>query len=754
MDAEVNTGAETSQHPHILWIGRMIFGRGYRVREVELAQRLIERAGIFALDHSYAFEGQRASIGDKLRLRVDLLRAPTRVIEGGSLTRFSMPVVAATGSVLSRTAAALNERILRRALERFACDRVYLSTPFFFMPPVERDYRLHFDVIDNFHDHWPQNRTGNARREFHQEVLRRADSVSASSLQLCDYVRRLAGREATYIPNAAPLVEMAAVIPEQAHTIRERYGLHSRFVIGFIGNLNMSFYGLERVVQAFVKARRKRPELALLVVGPGGQRALQQCAGEADGVFITGSVMPSEVAPYFHACDAGVHPYDLRPQTHDAMALNVLEFAAAGKPVLANPLREFQRLQLPNVRFTDSDSVADWAAALADPASFAPFDRLALDAAMVDFDWQRSADKLAAVMGVGAPPEAPPAKRPRKPDVVHFQRRPLPDYHSIEKLFNALRLPMLETSDVRVEVCPYVSRAIRPRIRNLRWAKLWSGGVNHITGDVHYLALALPGERTVLTVHDCVSLQRAKGLRRWLLRKLYFEWPVRRARVVTTISQATKDELVRETGCDPARICVVPDCVAAHFTHSPKAFNAERPTVLLIGTLAHKNLERVVEALRPLPCKLHIIGRLTRQQQAMLDGTDWHAEHDLSAAAMAQAYRECDVVGFASLYEGFGMPILEGQATGRVVVTSNLSSMPEVAGDGACLVNPLDVDAIRAGFQRVFSDAGYRDELISRGLRNVQRFSAENVAAMYLQIYHEIEGFNRDPAGLHESGEP
>ena len=754
MDAEVNTGAETSQHPHILWIGRMIFGENLRVREVELGKRIAALTDVFALDHTRALRGMRPSIGDKLRLRVELAKSPHEVLESGRLTRFRMPILASTGAWLSRAAAEINERRVSAAVSRFGCSLVYLSSPFFFMPALTRDHRVHFDVIDNFHDEWPQTRTGRSRRAFHIECMRRADSISASSLEQCDYVRRLTGREAAYVPNGAPLAEARAVSTEQAAAIRARLGIEKRFVIGYIGNHAMPFNGVERIARAFKIAHARRPDLALMIVGPGGQRALNFCDGAKDGVHVDGAVPPDEVTAYFRTADAGAHPHDLIPVTHHAMALNVLEFAAAGKPVLANPLREFQRLRLPNVRFTDGDSVADWAAALSDPASFAPFDRAALDAAMVDFDWQRSADKLAAVMGVGAPPETPPAMRPRKPNVVHFQRRPLPDYHSIEKLFNALRLPMLETCDVRVEVCPYVSRAIRPRIRNLRWAKLWSGGVNHITGDVHYLALALPAERTLLTVHDCVSLQRAKGLRRWLLRKLYFEWPVRRARVVTTISQATKDELVRETGCDPAPIRVVPDCVAAHFTHSPKAFNAERPTVLLIGTLAHKNLERVVEALRPLPCRLHIIGRLTRQQQAMLDGMDWHAEHDLSAAAMAQAYRESDVVGFASLYEGFGMPILEGQATGRVVVTSNLSSMPEVAGDGACLVNPLDVEAIRAGFQRVFSDASYRDELISRGQRNVQRFSAENVAAMYLQIYHEIEGFNRDPAGLHESGEP
>ena len=723
----------------VLWLGRMIFGRGYRVREVELARRLARSGRMFALDRTDAMAGQRPTLGDKLRLRVELLRAPFELLEDGPLARFTMPIAAGTGPLLNELAAVWNERRLREALRRFECSQVYLSSPFFFMPPRRRPYRLHFDVIDNFHDQWPNTRTGRARREFHREQLRRADSVSASSLQLCDYVQRLADRPAVYIPNGAPLAEMRAIPRAEADAIRQRYSLQDRFVIGFIGNHSMPFYGMERLVRGFVEARKKRPELALLVVGPDSNRAHEYCGGEADGVFVIGPVPVEHVGAFFHACDAGAHPYDPRPQTHDAMALNVIEFSACNKPVLSNPLTEFLRLALPNVRFTDGAAVRDWAAALADPASFAPFDTAALERALQPFDWERSAELLAGAMslpGAEPPPTVPPDTRLH--GVVQFMRRPLTDYHSIEKLFSSVRSAMRSEADVRVEECPFPSRGLLPRLSNLRRAKRAAGRVNHVTGDVHYLALALPGTNTLLTVHDCVAMHRGSALKRAVLRKLYFQWPVARAAVVSTISKATKEELLRVTGCDPAKVRVIPDCVSEEFHHAPRAFDAERPTVLLVGTLPHKNLERTLEALRGIPSRLRIIGRLTSQQQALLKDFDYRNDFDLTTRQMAAAYRDCDLLLFASLYEGFGMPVLEAQATGRAVVTSSLSSLPEVAGDGACLVDPNDPESIRAGVLRVIEDSGFREELVGRGLRNAEQYRPERIAGMYLELYREL----------------
>ncbi|HYC29383.1 MAG TPA: glycosyltransferase, partial [Chitinophagaceae bacterium] len=110
----------------------------------------------------------------------------------------------------------------------------------------------------------------------------------------------------------------------------------------------------------------------------------------------------------------------------------------------------------------------------------------------------------------------------------------------------------------------------------------------------------------------------------------------------------------------------------------------------------------------------------------------------LSDEEMVQAYVQADIIAFASTYEGFGMPILEGQATGRPVITSNISSMPEVAGNAACLVDPFDVTAIRAAFDKVITDDAYREKLIMDGLENVKRFSPQLIADKYLQLYKQM----------------
>lgn len=328
--------------------------------------------------------------------------------------------------------------------------------------------------------------------------------------------------------------------------------------------------------------------------------------------------------------------------------------------------------------------------------------------------------------------------RTAAPSVVHFMRKPLADYHSIENLFETLRRAMKGHADVSTAVCPEPSRGWFPRRRNLKWACARAGEVNHVTGDVHYLATALPPERTVLTVHDCVAMHRGGPLKRAVLKHWYFVKPVRHARMVTVISEATRRELIAVTGCAPGKIRLVPDCVSEVFDHAPREFNDSRPTVLMVGALPHKNLERTVRALEGESFRLRVIGRLTSQQQALLRAVDHTAEHDLSPEEMAQRYREADVVCFPSLYEGFGMPILEGQATGRAVITSGRAPMRDVAGGGACLVDPESEASIREGFRRVVSDAAYRAELIAKGLENVRQYSAERVAGMYLDIYREV----------------
>ena len=102
---------------------------------------------------------------------------------------------------------------------------------------------------------------------------------------------------------------------------------------------------------------------------------------------------------------------------------------------------------------------------------------------------------------------------------------------------------------------------------------------------------------------------------------------------------------------------------------------------------------------------------------------------------MIQKYINADIVSFVSTYEGFGMPILEAQTVGRVVLTSNISPMIEVSGSGACLVNPFGVSDIKEGFKRLISDDNYRNEIIRKGLVNSQKYKPEKIANEYVKLY-------------------
>lgn len=182
------------------------------------------------------------------------------------------------------------------------------------------------------------------------------------------------------------------------------------------------------------------------------------------------------------------------------------------------------------------------------------------------------------------------------------------------------------------------------------------------------------------------------------------------------------------------------NCVRGDFTPAPKRFSTQEPLILQVGTGANKNLERVVEALSGLKCRMNILGTLPATQKAILErhGIRYSNAQNATDTEVVEAYNASDMVVFASTYEGFGLPIIEANATGRPVVTANVLSMPEVAGSAACLVDPYDVASIRRGILRVIDDASYRQSLIEAGFENVKRFSAKAIAGEYVKLYREL----------------
>jgi glycosyltransferase involved in cell wall biosynthesis len=325
--------------------------------------------------------------------------------------------------------------------------------------------------------------------------------------------------------------------------------------------------------------------------------------------------------------------------------------------------------------------------------------------------------------------------------VTQFVRRPGASSFSMERLFEDVRGHLPGDIEVRVCTSRFISRGVFRRLYDSLRAAWHQGQVNHVTGDVHFLTYFLRRRRTLLTIHDCVPLHRTRGLKRWLLWLFWFWLPARRCALISVISEATRRQVLDYGYCDPDSVRVVFDNVSEEFRPLRRRFNTDCPRVLQVGTSPNKNLERHAAALEGINCRFVIIGEVSETQRAALARHSIRYENHvgLSRAEVVEQYEQCDLVLFASTYEGFGLPIVEAQAVGRPVVTSDAWSMPEVAGNAACLVDPYDVESIRAGVRRVVSDFDYREQLIANGFENVARFRPDVVAEQYATLYREIQ---------------
>jgi len=313
---------------------------------------------------------------------------------------------------------------------------------------------------------------------------------------------------------------------------------------------------------------------------------------------------------------------------------------------------------------------------------------------------------------------------------------------SIEKIFSQIeRLLDKDRYDVSTVKLPFGNSAL-DLLLNLIMFRRPNADIYHVTGQIHYIALVLPLDRTVLTIHDLVFLQGSiNGLKKLVLKKLFLDWPVNRLKWITAVSETTKQEIISKTKCPPDKIKVIEDPVQDHFLNAErKEFNGSYPMVLHVGITPNKNITRLIEALSGIKCRLKIVGNMTDEIRSALGSTDIDHEivSELSDQDMRDAYQTADMVAFCSTYEGFGLPIIEAQSIGVPVVTSNLSPMKDVSGGAAALVDPFDVESIRQGILRVINDDEFRNKIVNEGFANAKRFAPQRIAKQYQELYDEM----------------
>jgi len=289
---------------------------------------------------------------------------------------------------------------------------------------------------------------------------------------------------------------------------------------------------------------------------------------------------------------------------------------------------------------------------------------------------------------------------------------------------------------------PHEKADIRSIIRNLLWVRRIANkkSINHMTGGPHYFLLAIPFHTNVLTIHDLVLLRNSKGIKHWLFKWLWFKLPIKCANVITCITDSVRKDLITTFNLDFKKVITIHNPVSPMFQQVPYNFNKTCPRILHIGTAWNKNTVRVIHSLQNITCKLVIVGEATDSILSSLKetGIDYEQFCNLSNEELYRQYQLADIISFPSIFEGFGMPIIEGQSTGRPVLTSNIAPMTEVAGEGACFVNPHNVNSIRDGFLKIINDSIYRELLISKGNENVKRFSLEHITKQYEQLYKSI----------------
>ena len=312
---------------------------------------------------------------------------------------------------------------------------------------------------------------------------------------------------------------------------------------------------------------------------------------------------------------------------------------------------------------------------------------------------------------------------------------------SLERVFGQIAKNIskekFETSFVQL---PYLS-TFSGIIKNFISFKKPKADIYHIAGHIHFIALILPKKKTVLTIADLTILRTRTGLRHFIIKKLFFDLPVKKMKYITAISEETKNEIIKHTKCraDKIRVIEIPFQDNLYLKEK-KIFNVECPLILQIGTAPHKNTINLVKALKGINCQLRIIGEIDRQllNELELNKIDYSNDVGLSDAEIKTEYEKADIVAFCSIYEGFGLPIIEAQAMHTPVVTSNRNPMKEVAGNAAVLVEPENILSIRSGILQIINEKDLRDALIIKGKNNIKRYEPAHIAGLYEDLYSEI----------------
>lgn len=333
------------------------------------------------------------------------------------------------------------------------------------------------------------------------------------------------------------------------------------------------------------------------------------------------------------------------------------------------------------------------------------------------------------------------------------------------KLFHARLLPGSDSSELWTHRFPREELAHGIRTMYLGWnltgrphlpAGLASMDLVHAPSAVT-VPPASRKQRLVVTVHDLAFLVVPSCFpKRWrAIHRLGLRAAVHRADAIITPSRNTADDLLARTSAEPSRVHVIPEAASDLSSPGgppslPARLDRARPYFLYVGTLEpRKNLVRLVQAYRRvvsqgIPHTLVLAGPRGWRDEELLREIAGDRRGNivltgaLSPPDLDAVYRQAAVFVYPSLYEGFGLPVLEAMARGIPTICSNTSSFPEMVGDSALQVDPASVDAIASAIELVLADPELTRRLAIAGRERASQYSWEETARLTLKIYEHV----------------
>lgn len=318
--------------------------------------------------------------------------------------------------------------------------------------------------------------------------------------------------------------------------------------------------------------------------------------------------------------------------------------------------------------------------------------------------------------------------------IVFIYRPKYRNEHSIENVFDTICLG-LERRGYNVIKYYLGKNLIRSiiELHNLR------ADHYHITGECYYISLFLPNRNTTLTLHDIAFFKKVKMTPKVFIKGLIWLFlPLNYLKKFSVISDIVKKETIENIYIAENKILVIPNPLSMKIDKSPKEYNNYNLKILQIGTGDHKNLIGLIEATKNMSnVSLIIVGNPDENLVALMRSYNINFElyFRISKTELLELYKLCDIVYFASLHEGFGLPILEGQAIGRPVITSNIPPMNDVAGKGAFLVDPNNYSQIEATIRKISTFDKSVLNVIDLGFENVERFNLESILDKYQALF-------------------